>query len=244
MKRFLAAVFFLSALVGCSNIEDQPKPWWEVYWRSESHIEFQKIYDNVNALFKLEKVSLADLENLWLLYLKAIEKIPLQSTTFEELSDISGLCFFYGNSVGFAAKKLLSERQEDSTKELLLFISARIVNFTRKLRDIITTRTGKTHADTVWLTVWYNDIRLNILNSINSIVFDDSNNADVTKYYLLEILMRLNESVDSNIYGNIVEEIAYDNPELFKKFSEKLQCLDEKSSDAAAKKFLEKIKSF
>lgn len=248
MKNFLKSLLISSLFLlgACENasIQDAKKEKIEI--------------PNIDVLFELKKVSEEDLKNLWLPRLEAIEKIQLRNISDAELLEVSGNSFLFSNSLNYAAKKLLNEKQSESTKTLLLQLSARITNFTRKLRNLMM-KSGKVekdevnsdvpyarYADTTWLTIYYNDNTLNILNLVNSIIFDDDcDNAEVIKYYLSEIVMRLNEAADNNVYQNTVGEIEFNNPELIKKLHEKLQKSGyEKFSDTTTKKFLERIRTF
>ncbi len=233
-KTFLKSVLVLSVfmLVSCE--------------RYEVNIDriIDRVYSLSDSLHDLNEVTKEDLKNLWLPRLRAIEKVNLSNISDE--IGIRDACFVFSNSLRWAARRLFVEKQDDSTKELLLHISTRIMNFSRKLRDIAVAHNGKTTGtDTFWLTVSYNDNELNVWSLINSIVFDCCDNIEVVEYYLSEIAKRLNESVDSNVYFNILGEMEDDIPDLINKLLEKVQRLGgvEKIMDPTAKKVFNYIDS-
>lgn len=228
-KTFLKSVLVLSVLmlVSCERYE----------------VNIDRIIDRVYSLSDLNDVTKKDLKNLWLPLLRAIENVNLSNISNED--EIISACHLFSNSLKLAAKKLFVEKQDDSTKELLLHISTRIMNFSRRLRNIVATHGKKLYADTFWLTVSYNDNELNVWSLINSIVFDSCNNIEVVEYYLSEIAERLNESVDCNVYFNILGEIEDDIPDLINKLLEKVQRFGgvEKIMDPTAKKVFNYIDS-
>lgn len=222
-KTFLKSVLVLSVLmlVSCERYE----------------VNIDRIIDRVHSLFDLNDVTKKDLKNLWLPLLRAIENVNLSNISNED--EIISACHLFSNSLKLAAKKLFVEKQDDSTKELLLHVSTRIMNFSRRLRDIaVKHKWKKTMTDTFWLIVSYNDNELNVWSLVNSIVFDSCDNIEVVEYYLSEIAERLNESVDNNVYFNILGEIEEDTPDLINKLLETVQRLGgvEKIMDPTAKK--------
>jgi hypothetical protein len=208
-----------------------------------------KLDDEINALFDVESPSEKFLKSRCIPCIEAIEKISLNNVTDDnKLSRIARTCALFSNLLVSISKKMLAEKQGKFTKSLLLQLSARIVSFTKKVRDIIS-KLNELNADTLWLSVSYNDKYLNILDRINIITFLEEGNASIIGHELLDIATMLNESADRNIYQNTVSEVEFDNPKLIAKFYEQLPKYgifnsSKISGNPAVKKFLEHIGQF
>jgi hypothetical protein len=210
-----------------------------------------KLDDEIDALFALELPSENLLKTRCIPCIEAIEKIPLSNVTDEDkLSEIARICALFSNLLVNISKKMLAEKQSEFAKFLLLQLSIRIVSFTKRVRNIIL-KSNKMNADTLWLSVSYNDKYLNILDKINAITFlEDSNASNIMEYELVDIVTMLNETVDCNVYQNTVSEIELDNPKLIAKFYKQLQkhgifsSTNKILSNLAVRKFLEHIEQF
>lgn len=162
------------------------------------------------------------------------------------MGDNAVRCHILSNFVVSVSRKILKEKQNDNIKLQILEMSARIVRIARKLRNF-TVKFNELSAGTSWLSVASNDIYLNVLVKINDIVYDDKCDTTATvDYDITDIMFRLNESVDRNVYTNILEEIEYDNKELIQKLHKKLSKLGcyEKKNTTTRQKFLKHIKEF
>jgi outer membrane lipoprotein-sorting protein len=209
-----------------------------------------KTDDEIDALFAIESPSGNLLKTRCISCIEAIEKISLNNVIDEDkLSEIAKKCHLFSNLLVNISKKMLAEKQSEFGKSLLLQLSYRIVSFTKKVRNIIS-KSNKLNADTLWLSVSYNDKYLNILDRINTITFlEDDNVSNIMEYELFDIATMLNEAIDWNIYQNTVSEIEYDNPKLIAKFYEQLQKhgifnRDKILDNSAVRKFLKHIEEF
>lgn len=172
---------------------------------------------------------------------KVLETLKIDKLKKEQLFDTATRCHMLSNCLSSIARKLLKDKQPDRRKFYILELSARIMRVMRRVRNFIP------EASTPWLSVLYNDIYLNILVKINDIVYDDEcNTSESVSYDINDILFRLNEAVDPNIYTNTLEEIEYDNKELVKKLYAKLERLGYYNAKHAQteQKFLTHIKEF
>jgi hypothetical protein len=184
--------------------------------------------------------------------INAIEKLPLSDIANNEdkLSDVERTCHVFSNLLTHISKKIFAEKTNVSLMDQLLRQSARITGFTKRVRNVALQYSEQT-ADTLWLSVSYNDKYLNILSKINSITFleDRKFAKKIIEYELIDIVGILNESLDRNIYQNTLSELEYDNIVLIKKFSERLSkediYVDDKiSENEALQKFLKHIREF
>lgn len=177
---------------------------------------------------------------------KVLELLPIEGLSNEKMGDNAVRCHILSNFVVSVSRKILKEKQNDNIKLQILEMSARIVRIARKLRNF-TVKFNELSASTSWLSVASNDIYLNVLVKINDIVYDDKCDTTATvDYDITDIMFRLNESVDRNVYTNILEEIEYDNKELIQKLHKKLSKLGcyEKKNITTQQKFLKHIKEF
>ncbi|MBO6055969.1 MAG: hypothetical protein J6P84_03235 [Alphaproteobacteria bacterium] len=143
-------------------------------------------------------------------------------SNLDRLDDVAGRCHLFSNKLISIAEKAMTDQRREDVNALILSMSARILEATRKVRNA-SIKTSWT-ADVPWLTVLYNDNRLHILNIMNLIAYDDDYDShEAVEYELTNIVTRLNEVVDPDIYINTVKEIEYDNKHLVIKFHEKLQ---------------------
>ncbi len=143
-------------------------------------------------------------------------------SNLDRLGDVAGRCHLFSNKLISIAEKAMADQRREDVNALILSMSARILEATRKVRDA-STKTSWT-ADVPWLTVLYNDNCLHILNIMNLVAYDDNYDSHETvEYELTNIVTLLNEATDPDIYINTVREIEYDNKHLVIKFHEKLQ---------------------
>jgi hypothetical protein len=243
---FMVWVFFLQ---GCSDYYGKSNN-QTITHGFNSSISIDKLNDEINALFAIESPSENLLKTGCISYVDAIEKISLSNVTDEDkLSEIARICALFSNLLVNISKKMLAEKQSESAKSLLLQLSLRIVSFTKRIRNIIS-KSNELNADTLWLSVSYNDKYLNILDRINTITFlEDGNASNIIEYELFDIVAMLNESIDYNTYQNTVSEMEFDNPKLIAKFYEQLQkhgifASAKILSNTAVRKFLKHIEEF
>lgn len=159
------------------------------------------------------------------------------------LNDVAGRCHLFSNKLKSIANEAMADQRRENVNALILSMSARILEATRKVRNA-STRTSWT-ADVPWLTALYNDNYLHILNIMNLVAYDDDYNSyETVEYELTNIVTRFNEAVDPNIYQHIAGEIERDNKHLIMKFHEKLWKVGsyDVKHIASVQKFLNEIK--
>ncbi len=164
-------------------------------------------------------------------------------SNLDRLGDVAGRCHLFSNKLKSIAEKAMADQRQENVNALILSMSARILEATRRVRNA-STKTSWT-ADVPWLTVLYNDNTIRILDIINLVTYDNDYDSHATvEYELTNIVTRLNESVDPNIYVNIVKGIESHNPKLIEKFYEKLQKVGSYNIEHSepVQKFLNEIK--
>lgn len=179
-------------------------------------------------------------------FIKTLESLQIEKLSKEQLGDNAGRCHILSNILIRISGKILKDKQSDNIKLCILELSARLMRVARRIRNLKVKFFDDIRVSTPWLSVLGNDNYLNILVKINEVVYDDEcDTSESVDYDITDIVFRLNESVDWNIYTNTLEEIEYDNEELIKKFYKKLEKLGfYKTKNIAAKeKFLSHIKN-
>ena len=164
-------------------------------------------------------------------------------SNLDRLGDVAGRCHLFSNKLESIAKKAMEDQRREDVNALILSMSARILEATRKVRDA-STKTSWT-ADVPWLTVLYNDNCLHILNIMNLVAYDDNYDSHETvEYELTNIVTLLNEATDPDIYINTVREIEFYNKHLVIKFYEKLEKVGSYNirHSGPVQKFLDEIK--
>jgi hypothetical protein len=219
----------------------------------------QSINGKIDDLFSGQQPTESMIKIECEMLINAIEKLPLSdivnnedklSYAGDKLSDIERACLVFSNLLVHISKKISAEKINVSLMAQLLRQSARITDFTKKIRNMALQYSEQT-ADTLWLSVSYNDKYLDILSKINSITFlkDTKFAKKIIEYELIDIVGILNEALDRNIYQNTLSELEYDNTALIKKFSERLSkegiyADDKISENGAIQKFLSHIREF
>lgn len=187
--------------------------------------------------------STADVSEIRNRYLPCLQFIEEDVPNLDRLEDVAGRCHLFSNKLISIAEKAMADQRREDVNALILSMSARILEAMRKVRNA-STRTSWT-ADTPWLSVLYNDNCLHILDIMNLVAYDDDYDSHETvEYELTNIVTRLNEVVDPNIYINTVGGIKYDNKHLVIKFHEKLEKVGSYNirHSAPVQKFLDEIK--
>ena len=203
------------------NAKDQSVE-MQTIWNLPTNTEFSEIKEKLEQCLKFVE---EDVSNL------------------DRLGDVAGRCHLFSNKLISVSEEVMKDRRNEEANALILNMSARTLEAMRKVRNA-STRTSWT-ADTPWLSVLYNDNTIRILDIINLVAYDDDYDSHATiEYELTNIVTRLNEAVDPNIYINTVREIEFYNKHLVIKFYEKLEKVGSYNirHSGPVQKFLDEIK--
>jgi hypothetical protein len=212
----------------------------------------KSINEKIDHLFSAQLPDESVIKSEFETIINEIQQLPISNITNNEnkLFDLVKTCTVFSNLLVHISRKISAEKINASMMASLLRQSAKITDFTKKIRNVAMQYSEPT-ADTLWLSVSYNDKYLNILSKINAVTFlEDTKHAKkIIEYEIIDMVDILNEALDYNIYQSILSELEYDNTALIRKFNEKLSkegvyADDKISGNEAMKKFLKHIQKF
>lgn len=167
--------------------------------KNKEDARWRQIYE----LFEVNEISEDVVLKKWIPCFRLLERdTPEQAGNW---------CHWFSNSLAYLAKSVMVDGRNPNINSLILDMSTKLVEITRKARNAQlkalpeqdAEASNETIANTMWLNVTGNDHNIRIWNIMNLVAYDDEyNSLETIEFELDNIGNIVNRSIGPNVYFN------------------------------------------